>query len=122
MTSALGPLLRTVAILAELTSLSACLMCQQASMPVLRAVANPSPTADLSGREPQKEASPSSSLKVPLEFESNRGQAPAEYPFVAHGPTYSLGLSPADIALSLHRSRTGSAPFDSGAPEAMDHS
>ena len=44
-----------------------------------------------------------SSPRIPLEFEANRGQAPDQYGYVAHGPTYSLGLSASEIALSLHR-------------------
>jgi hypothetical protein len=43
-------------------------------------------------------------LRLPLEFEANQGQASAQYPFVAHGPDYALGISPSEIALSLHRS------------------
>jgi hypothetical protein len=39
-----------------------------------------------------------------LEFEANRGQAAAQYAFVAHGPDYALGISPSEIALSLHLS------------------
>jgi hypothetical protein len=51
------------------------------------------------------EAKPSNpGVHLPLEFEANRGQAPAQYGYVAHGPTYSLGLSASEIALSLHRS------------------
>src|ERR1017187_6088117 len=46
-----------------------------------------------------------SSPRIPLEFEANRGQAPDQYAYVAHGPTYSLGLSASEIALSLHRSQ-----------------
>ena len=41
-------------------------------------------------------------LRIPLEFEANRGQAAEQFDFVAHGPTYSLGLSASEIALSLH--------------------
>ena len=48
-------------------------------------------------------------LQVPLEFEANQGQAPRQYGFVAHGPTYSLRLAPGDIALSLRRKTTGNA-------------
>jgi hypothetical protein len=44
-----------------------------------------------------------SSLRVPLDFEANQGQAPAEYAFVAHGPSYAMALSSTQIALSLHR-------------------
>lgn len=40
---------------------------------------------------------------MPLEFEANRGQAPADYAFVAHGASYALGLSATDMALSVHR-------------------
>ena len=43
------------------------------------------------------------SLRLPLEFEANQGQASAQYQFVAHGPDYALGISPSEIALSLHR-------------------
>jgi len=42
------------------------------------------------------------SPRIPLEFEANRGQAPDRYGYVAHGPTYSLGISAGEIALSLH--------------------
>jgi hypothetical protein len=109
MKNAGGPFIGIIAVLAGFAPLSVCLRCQQPSTPALRAdtIAN------------------SSALKVPLEFESNRGQASAEYPFVAHGPTYSLGLSPTDIALSLRRPHessrvnAASALLDSG---ATDHS
>jgi hypothetical protein len=43
-------------------------------------------------------------LRVPLEFEANQGQASAKYRFVAHGPTYAVGLSATEIALSLRHS------------------
>ena len=67
------------------------------------------------------------SLKLPLEFEANRGQAPAECGFVAHGPTYALGLSAGDIALSLHRPRETKAKMvatalDLGGAGAVEHS
>jgi hypothetical protein len=53
---------------------------------------------------PGERPKPSSpSPRIPLEFEANRGQAPDQYAYVAHGPTYSLGLSVREIALSLHR-------------------
>src|ERR1039457_3414390 len=42
-------------------------------------------------------------LGLPLDFEKNRGQASAEYAFVAHGPSYALGISSSGLALSLHR-------------------
>jgi hypothetical protein len=57
--------------------------------------------------EPRRIGAPGLSgqmLHLPLEFEANQGQAPAQYQFVAHGPDYSLGISPSEIALSLHRS------------------
>jgi hypothetical protein len=71
-----------------------------------------------------------SSLKLPLEFEANRGQAPAQYGFVAHGPTYALGLSPTDIALSLHRPQAAAhaklvaaaLEVGAGGAEAVDNS
>ena len=50
----------------------------------------------------------STSPQIPLEFEANRGQAPAPYAFVAHGPTYSLALSGTQVALSLHSQRATS--------------
>lgn len=64
-------------------------------------------------------------LKLPLDFEANRGQAAAQYAFVAHGPTYALGLSPTEIALSLNRPPEASkadlvsAPLNLGARERM---
>src|SRR5580658_388869 len=51
---------------------------------------------------PVTSESSSASVQVPLEFESNRGQAPAPYSFVAHGPSYSLALSATQVALTLH--------------------
>jgi hypothetical protein len=44
-------------------------------------------------------------LQMPLDFEANRGQAPGEYKYVAHGPSYSLGISPSGLALALSRPR-----------------
>jgi hypothetical protein len=41
---------------------------------------------------------------MPLEFESNQGQAPSEYAFVAHGPSYSLGISANALSLLLRNS------------------
>jgi len=61
-------------------------------------------------------------LHLPLEFEANQGQASAQYPFVAHGQDYALGISPSEIALSLHRSADPAkvelvpAAFHPGAP------
>jgi hypothetical protein len=43
------------------------------------------------------------SLGLPLEFEANRGQAPAMYNFNAHGTDYALGIAPAEIAVLLFR-------------------
>jgi hypothetical protein len=69
-------------------------------------------------------------LKLDLDFEVNRGQAAAQYAFVAHGPTYALGLSSTQIALSLNRPReaaqAGSLPAVLNVsadkrPDAMDH-
>ena len=42
-------------------------------------------------------------LQMPLDFELNRGEAPKDFQFVAHGPSYSLGISSSGVALSLHR-------------------
>ena len=42
-------------------------------------------------------------LEMPLDFEMNNGQAPSGYAFVAHGPSYALGISSSGLALSLHR-------------------
>src|SRR6202789_1169116 len=69
-------------------------------------------------------------LKLDLDFEANRGQAAAQYAFVAHGPTYALGLSSTEIALSLNRPReaaqAGSLPAVLNVSadkrlDAMDH-
>jgi hypothetical protein len=69
-------------------------------------------------------------LKLDLDFEANRGQAPARYVYVAHGPTYALGLSSTEIALSLNRPREAAqagllpAVLNVSAdkrPVAMDH-
>jgi len=69
-------------------------------------------------------------LKLPLDFETNRGQAAMQYAFVAHGPTYALGLSSTEIALSLNHPREAapavSLPAVPGVsadkrPTAMDH-
>ncbi len=48
-------------------------------------------------------------LNMPLDFEHNQGQAPAEYTFIAHGPSYALGISATALTLSLH-----SSPADDG--------
>src|SRR6185369_12103463 len=54
---------------------------------------------------------------VPLHFEPNRGQAPAEATFVSRGSGYSLYLTPSGPTLSL--TAGGSAAPDAGArPEA----
>jgi Bacterial Ig-like domain (group 3)/Beta-propeller repeat len=97
-------------------------------VPSSRSERGPQSADSARGVRAESRTSPDSSLKLPLEFEANRGQAPAEYGFVAHGPTYALGLSPTDIALSLHRPRVSSrakllsAAFDPDAMQAMDHS
>jgi hypothetical protein len=49
-------------------------------------------------------------LGMPLDFERNKGQAPAPYIFVAHGPSYALGISANALSLLLH----GSAAVDTG--------
>ena len=64
--------------------------------------------------------------QLPLDFEANRGQAAADYGFVAHGPTYALGLSSTDIALSLHRLHEDSqtkpqSAEGTGAMKPIDH-
>ena len=48
-------------------------------------------------------------LHMPLDFEANQGQAPTTYAFVAHGPSYALGVSPTGVALSLQRGARGNA-------------
>ena len=48
-------------------------------------------------------------LNLPLDFERNQGQAPSEYAFVAHGPSYTLGLSAEGMALRLLRPESSSA-------------
>ncbi len=50
-------------------------------------------------------------MTMPLDFESNRGQAPPQYAFVAHGPSYALGISAKALTLSLH----GSAAIEGSA-------
>ena len=42
-------------------------------------------------------------LSMPLDFERNQGQAPSGYAFVAHGPSYALGISANGMALTLPR-------------------
>jgi hypothetical protein len=53
--------------------------------------------------------------RLPIEFEQNRGQADAQYRFVAHGPDYALGLSPAEIAVRVQKPRGGPGEAASGA-------
>src|SRR6267154_784045 len=43
---------------------------------------------------PEKQAAMQTYLRLPLDFEANRGQAPARFKFIARGPGYALGLSP----------------------------
>src|SRR5579863_2597838 len=45
-------------------------------------------------------------LRMPLSFEENRGQAQAAFVFVAHGPSYALGVSPTGLSLTLGRTQT----------------
>ena len=52
---------------------------------------------------PEKHAAMLSYAKLPLDFEANRGQAPAGFDFVSHGPGYVLGLSPGVARLSVQR-------------------
>jgi len=64
-------------------------------------------------------------LDMPLDFEANRGQAPSKYAFVAHGPSYALGISSSELTLSLHRPadkprQSLTAAID--APEAVESS
>jgi hypothetical protein len=47
---------------------------------------------------------------MPLDFEANRGQAPSQYGFVAHGPSYALGVSAKGLALTLRRRVKKEAP------------
>ncbi len=42
--------------------------------------------------------------KVPMGFETNDGQAPADVKFLARGPGYSVALLPAEIVLALRKS------------------
>src|SRR5580693_6821154 len=57
---------------------------------------NPSSDVTRVRSQAHKESSisPREGVPIPLEFEANRGQAPAQFSFVAHGPDYSLGLAP----------------------------
>ncbi len=81
-----------------------------------RAIASPAATPDpthavhhSSPKLPRQPApAPVQAGSLPLEFEANRGQAPARFSFVAHGPNYSLGLAPREITLSLRRSDAAS--------------
>jgi hypothetical protein len=56
--------------------------------------------------------------KIPLEFEANHGQAPAQFDFVAHGQSYTLGISATAIALTI--GRPASAHNVNLTPVAMD--
>src|SRR5580698_9935732 len=57
-------------------------------------------------------------LDLPLDFEVNRGQAPDEYKFVAHGPHYSLGISATGMTLRMHRAQRGTGP--TAQPDAQE--
>nr|HEV7955382.1 SBBP repeat-containing protein [Candidatus Acidoferrales bacterium] len=52
---------------------------------------------------PAKQAALKAFAQLPLDFEANRGQAPENFNFVAHGPGYVLGLSPGIASLSVQR-------------------
>ncbi len=70
----------------------------------------------------KQEAAPAlvrSFLRMPLDFEINQGQAPAEYAFVAHGPSYALGISSTGIALSLHNLKTSESERKPGRANAL---
>jgi hypothetical protein len=56
--------------------------------------------------------------KIPLEFEANHGQAPAQFDFVAHGQSYTLGISSSGIALTIDR--PASSKHAGLLPVAMD--
>jgi hypothetical protein len=65
------------------------------------------PLARMRPATPQEKRSAMSSyLQFPLDFEANQGQAPARFNYVAHGPGYSLGLSPGVATLSLQHIAT----------------
>jgi hypothetical protein len=66
--------------------------------PVLPKAAEPAPHAQ---PDPAKYAR--AYLKLPLDFEANRGQAPERYAFISHGPGYALALAPDGVDLALHR-------------------
>jgi predicted small secreted protein len=72
-----------------------------ASTAVAIPIETPAPRIPATARDQQPKTS-NPSPRIPLEFEANRGQAPDRYGYVAHGPTYSLGISASEIALSLH--------------------
>jgi hypothetical protein len=59
---------------------------------------------------PAKQAALKAFAQLPLDFEANRGQAPAGFDYVAHGTGYVLGLSPSVASLSVQRvtKRSGS--------------
>jgi len=58
-------------------------------------------------------------LRMPLDFEMNAGQAPSDYAFVAHGPSYAVGVSATGIALSLHRLKTAEGELTGNAANVI---
>ncbi len=66
-----------------------------------------SPRIPIGGKRPAAAPAKQAALKafaqLPLDFETNRGQAPAGFDFVSHGPGYVLGLSPGVARLSVQR-------------------
>jgi hypothetical protein len=64
---------------------------------------------------------PSSTGHLPISFEANQGQADSSVRFLAHGPGYSLFLTPTEALLAL--SASGQAPLssrDPASPAAVD--
>src|SRR5690242_2623901 len=65
-----------------------------------------------SGAAPTRRVAPGAHVdygKLTAYFEANRGQAPAQYSYLAHGPGYLLALGAHGATLSLHRPGTRGA-------------
>ncbi|HEY4838090.1 MAG TPA: hypothetical protein VIH72_05760, partial [Candidatus Acidoferrales bacterium] len=91
-----------------------------------------SPRLPIEGKRPAaapaKQAALRAFAQLPLDFEANRGQAPAGFDFVSHGPGYVLGLSPGVARLSVQRvtkhasSKLTPEAFGADMPERIESS
>lgn len=54
--------------------------------------------------------------RLPLSFEPNRGQAPAEYQYLVHGSNYELRLAPREAVVSLQLENAAGRAEALGAP------